>query len=96
MNTAMTSARGPNDNPVVRSSDNDEFWQAVLSRDARFDGRIFSACARPASIAALRARQEGRAASRLFSFTFPRPPKVRVFDRAGAAVLAPLPRPIRK
>lgn len=41
MNTAMTSAGRTNDHGTVRSSDNDEFWQAVLSRDARFDGKIF-------------------------------------------------------
>jgi methylphosphotriester-DNA--protein-cysteine methyltransferase len=41
MNTAMTSAGRPTDHGIVPSSDNDEFWQAVLSRDAHFDGRIF-------------------------------------------------------
>lgn len=40
MNAAMTSASTRIDKATVHT-DNDVFWQAVLSRDTRFDGRIF-------------------------------------------------------
>src|SRR5438105_9476480 len=42
MNTAMTSARKRVAQTTMHNGD-DVFWQAVLSRDARFDGRIFFA-----------------------------------------------------
>src|SRR5258707_15061467 len=41
MNIAMTSDNSKTDQGIMRSNDNDLFWQAVLSRDARFDGRVF-------------------------------------------------------
>lgn len=41
MNVAMASSIRRNRQKVSTNNDNDEFWQAVLSRDARFDGRIF-------------------------------------------------------
>ena len=41
MNLTMASDSRRNDHGILRGSDNDVFWQAVLSRDARFDGRIF-------------------------------------------------------
>src|SRR5258707_8232020 len=40
MNTAMTSDSKRIDQKPIHPGD-DEFWQAVLSRDARFDGRVF-------------------------------------------------------
>ena len=41
MSVAMTSGSRRSDQRIMRSSDDDVFWQAVLSRDATFDGRIF-------------------------------------------------------
>lgn len=40
MNIGMTSDNRRNDQTTTHSGD-DVFWQAVLSRDARFDGRVF-------------------------------------------------------
>ncbi len=40
MNAAMASSKR-NDHETIRGSDDEVFWQAVLSRDSRFDGRIF-------------------------------------------------------
>lgn len=37
----MTSGSRRNDQRTIRTADDDVFWQAVLSRDSRFDGRIF-------------------------------------------------------
>lgn len=41
MNVAMASSSRQNDQGIGTNGDNDVFWQAVLSRDSRFDGRIF-------------------------------------------------------
>jgi AraC family transcriptional regulator, regulatory protein of adaptative response / methylated-DNA-[protein]-cysteine methyltransferase len=41
MNLAMTSTSRQDNQRVMQTGDDDVFWQAVLSRDARFDGRIF-------------------------------------------------------
>lgn len=41
MNQVMASSRGRNNQRIMRGSDDDVYWQAVLTRDARFDGAVF-------------------------------------------------------
>jgi hypothetical protein len=63
----------------------DQRWQAVVSRDARFDGQLFSRSSRRRFTAARHARRDARDAIEFRFSTFPMPLNRQVFVRVCVA-----------